>query len=1196
MDGILKPKVRRITRRNKMKKSTIKLTFTLCLFCSASSLAMHPADDDEIQYAVTTVLQENNGMPARIRVSKAQPGAVVPDSLDTDVEQTQFLRYNRLLPHQAVLDALDPKQAIPAATNLGHTSKIFLLTFRDEGVRKSCEWTDNRPAKTFPHQGRWFSDPDTSVTMRTLKFSYRENEREHWFSPEPPIIKDLAVPPPAGPARIVGSFRFDGRVLQEETRGIAPGGGAVAINWKSIPDHEGYHTRLAIPFAIPGHPFEGGLQPLVSDYQTVGKTINPQIDANRLIYVSGNIIYWPKVTHELCERDRGGGRRERVGFTVISTKDTHKAELIAGGLQAAHQIPDGIYRLKSVRKVLIPGARPTYEETWEELGVESMMYPDRARNTFIMAVPERLASLPGIGTRNFQIDTGAGLIAQMQAKIERIDRNIQSIASQHPDANSILVAGYAGAGKSSLINLLLGRVDNLRVQRVRGGLRLGAHQEHAPIGHGGRRGTAEPKGFWFPDFDPDADHNKAVWDLVGLGDPAGDDIVNAFNLKRLFESIGDGNVKITLVAEQAKVAGRDGDGGFLDLLNDISAVFPDFNELKRSVSSLVVSKYDGTIDNFVEILEDVLEEQREDDARVQRGEQREVTELSANARALVQYFIDEEQRQAGSRIIPFPGLTPGMRDGELYPAGGQVRNAVLSAIQNTDGVAKPDVNPLRILRNATEAAVLANRINSSVASYIETKGTDSLFRLARSKVFENSEPVGELKRKLGEIKDKLTQIRDLSTSSRHFLTQLSDLFGGTGFLDSAPLETGIAALSFLREVSPNIQERFAEEWAPKLTYAIEALGEFVKEVPIDGVDLRGVIVGASDINRYFRAHPNATSLSVYATHAFIMDEEVDRSGQGTSIKLIAPYWKILGPYAFNLTGKAGDTGARGGDGVNGQGATEPTNGGDGGPGEPGKPGGNFFGLEFMHSDIESFSVVSNGGPGGNGGKGGKGGRGRDRFGNLQEIPSTRSGAIKQYPYSCPMIDCNVGIREGRMTATTLELVRGVSQTVKDWIGSNWHDQISVWMHTATYATPGESGKNGGKGGQRGLGGKPGHVLLVGADDWRNDNPADGAPGVAGAGGDVGQGGIISKRRAWVGCSQEEHAHRDLENVWEGGSYDEGNAVPGITPADLSAQTPTDPSDAANLDRSLDAYRDFYRDQTTNPNLFPWVQRFPGLFE
>ncbi len=67
-----------------MKKSTINLTFTLYLFCNAASLAMYTADD-EIQYAVTTILQESNGMPIRIRVSKAQPGTAVPDSLDTDV-------------------------------------------------------------------------------------------------------------------------------------------------------------------------------------------------------------------------------------------------------------------------------------------------------------------------------------------------------------------------------------------------------------------------------------------------------------------------------------------------------------------------------------------------------------------------------------------------------------------------------------------------------------------------------------------------------------------------------------------------------------------------------------------------------------------------------------------------------------------------------------------------------------------------------------------------------------------------------------------------------------------------------------------------------------------------------------------------------------------------------------------------------
>ena len=941
----------------------------------------------------------------------------------------------------------------------------------------------------------------------------------------------------------------------------------------------------------------------MGDYKILGKTINPHIDANRVIYLSNRSLYWPKVTHELCERGHGQNK-QRVGFTVISIKDNHKAGPIVG-LQNAAQLADGVYILKSVRKVEIPNEVPQFEETWEELRADSMILPQSGSNptfttlnTFTRTVDEKLASFPGIGARRFQVDVGAGDVAKMQNTIEKMNQNILSISLKHADANSLLLVGYSGSGKSVLINLLLGGEQNLRIQRISGGLRLAAQTEYSKIGHERKRGTGVPQGFWVSDYDPNIGSNTALWDLCGLGDPSGTfaDIPNAFNLRRLFSNIGDGNVKIALVTEQAKLTERDNTKGFLPLLNDLSAVFPNFDELKKIVSSLVVSRYDGN-DDVVEVLKDILAEQQGEDEKVQRGEQREITELSANARLLLQYLIDEENKQAESRIIHFPGIT-GMRDGNSYSAGEQVREAVLEAFKNTKGNVRPNVDPLKVVRNSSDAVKLAASINNSVAKYIGTQVIDSLFRLARSKIIENVQSVKKLKENLVDLKNNLTKIRDLSTTPEKFLKKLSKLFGGTGFFDSTPIETGIAALSFLAEVKPEIEAKFRAEWAPQLTYAIEALGKLSKEVPADKADLRGAIVGASDITRYFTTHPDATSLSVYATHAFIMDESVDRSGHGTTIKLIAPYWKILDKYSFNLTGKNGDTGTTGGDGTDGQGATAPIKGTDGGPGQPGKPGGNFFGQGFVFSDIESLSVIVNGGQGGDGGKGGKGGKGRDRFGGMQEIPNARSGDICQYPYNCHMIPH--GDREVRrkpMEAANVDLMAGGTQNVKDWIGEHWHDQGSVRIHTTTYATPGEAGKSGGKGGQKGLGGKSGDVLLLGADGWTNYEKKDGEEATnKGDGGDGGNAGILSKRKAWVGCQQRDEGLRDLANVWDGAAYDEGDAGSAGKPTDSSDTDPDNPSDADALNRDTADYITFYKAQAKNPSTFPWVQRFPGLFD
>jgi len=48
-------------------------------------------------------------------------------------------------------------------------------------------------------------------------------------------------------------------------------------------------------------------------------------------------------------------------------------------------------------------------------------------------------------------------ISEIQDQIRNITRTVQSNLAQHPDTKSVIVLGYTGSGKSTLINLLAGK-------------------------------------------------------------------------------------------------------------------------------------------------------------------------------------------------------------------------------------------------------------------------------------------------------------------------------------------------------------------------------------------------------------------------------------------------------------------------------------------------------------------------------------------------------------------------------------------------------------------------------------------------------------------------------------------------------------------------------------------------------------------
>lgn len=223
----------------------------------------------------------------------------------------------------------------------------------------------------------------------------------------------------------------------------------------------------------------------------------------------------------------------------------------------------------------------------------------------------------------------------------------------------------------------------------------------------------------------------------------------------------------------------------------------------------------------------------------------------------------------------------------------------------------PMVNPLAVARNLSKVPELFASINDRVNNYLRTEGTEAIFRLARSMILENTNTVPILRGNIRRLRDQLITIRDRSTSTTGFLTAMSDLFGGTGFFDNTLVDGSISALNFLREVKPDVEplaNPLHMQWGQQLTTSVEALEELGKDVPVGGADIRGIIVGASDINRYFAAHPDALSVPVYATNTFFDDENVDRSGRGTTIKIVSSRGKVLGRYSFTLTGIPGNAG------------------------------------------------------------------------------------------------------------------------------------------------------------------------------------------------------------------------------------------------------------------------------------------------
>ena len=143
-----------------------------------------------------------------------------------------------------------------------------------------------------------------------------------------------------------------------------------------------------------------------------------------------------------------------------------------------------------------------------------------------------------------------------------------------------------------------------------------------------------------------------------------------------------------------------------------------------------------------------------------------------------------------------------------------------------------------------------------------------------------------------------------------------------------------------------------------------------------GITYAGTSIKISDIKKWHAKHT-----AIYAYKDFYLDQDIKLNGPA-SLSIISPIWYLKKTIEINLSGQKGAShsydaasgsngyGERGGNGSNGK------------DGEHGKDGGTFYGIahKLFANAGSSLNIDVSGGDGGNGqkgGDGGKGGKGRD---------------------------------------------------------------------------------------------------------------------------------------------------------------------------------------------------------------------------
>ena len=722
-------------------------------------------------------------------------------------------------------------------------------------------------------------------------------------------------------------------------------------------------------------------------------------------------------------------------------------------------------------------------------------------------------------------------ILELQDQIRNVTQRVQNQLHEHPHAKSVIVVGRTGSGKSTLVNLLSGKPfavgqDNLESFVLDTNNPLpGFKIEHQYIA-----GTKYPCS-WY-----DEDSQTVFWDCPGFGDPAGaqKEILNAFSIHQLFKP----NTKILLVAPESDLSNDGRATGFLKLLNQVTGLFSENQQLElRDSFSVIVSKHQNIPPNIPGHLQQ----------NILPLTQQDQIELTLPVRGLLQFLVAHPER-----IASFPRATAL----GLYAPN---MNPLRQAIHSSNYMLNPDPR-IRLADNANiYIDGLGASLNNCLVEYMGNQGNASIINYCNYLINAHPGSVQQLRATFRDLVRTLENLQNVVTAQNpsSFSQTLSGIFGN--HFDVNDINQTIEQIKFFKGIRHNITYNTLE-WIHALAPTIERIRQLTNAPEIQAahnlLSVKGIIVGTNDVVSALQNHQQANRVDVFSLNKLFIDENLIKLG--ISLNLIAPHWKVVGQRVINLSGVPGLAGANG----------VHSTGSDGQPGGLGGNGGNFYGKGKAFDGIDNLVINTNGGSGGIGGNGGNGADG------INGIDGDLNIATSTVPYGPSCVH-----RSGKYRV---------------WA----YGSTSSYNAQGTDGTPGQ---NGGRGGVGGLGGFSGSSLIDGYYPW-NQNLQNGAVGSNGNAGVGGQGGIhgrhcqgsltiVHKYDTKDGCwgpntLPDEPTRGSKEHAAIRGNAPNGN--PGLGLNNVGQQNPV-----AIQPRDINVINGYntYKGQVNNPNTAPFIKDF-----
>ncbi|MGV8949341.1 MAG: lipase family protein [Candidatus Paracaedibacter sp.] len=652
-------------------------------------------------------------------------------------------------------------------------------------------------------------------------------------------------------------------------------------------------------------------------------------------------------------------------------------------------------------------------------------------------------------------------ILELRGKIKNITQRVQHNLDQYPNAQSVIILGPTGSGKSTFVNLLAGKPfiaqDGDRSYQVDTNNPLPDFN----IQHQNIAGTRLPCS-WY-----DVNFNILFWDCPGFGDPRGpqSDIINSFSIHQLFRQ----NTQILLVCLESLLDSRA--TNFLKLLNEMTALFPGSQDLKKSVS-IIFSKQTRSYDIPTYLKNKILTLSQEDQ-----------DQLTLPVRDLLESLVTNPAR-ISSLLSP---TALGLYNPPMEP----IKQAILATSYMNNP--KPSIN-------VSEGAILyinalGESLNGLITDYIRNQGNTSIIIYCDYLIGSHFELAGCLRETFRNFVVNLRKLQTLVTAQEPdlFPRGLTNIFGNQ-FFDTNEINQTIEQIQFFKGIHNTNITYHTADWTNALSPTIEYIEGLAKNPDLKKINdntstITGEIIGTSDIIS------DCAIIKVKSSKSLFIDNDIKMPGVDLFLK--SPIFYVVGEREISLKGKDGDRKPKANSGDTPQ---EPyrwiddyedsknRNGKDGEQGSTGYPGGKFRARGNKIFNASNLNIDVRGGNGGQGQDGGNGANGRKGKANRDDLT---------YPKEEYLIS--------REKVKPEKLLDHVESWGKYFLTFNGKFR-EVYC---TYAL-GEEGGAAGQGGVGGLGGESGTITEIRFDSSTGEPKIIKGNGQQGPRGQQGNKGTIGK--------------------------------------------------------------------------------------